>query len=250
MELAGSREIQVWAVELQASESSFSRCCAWLSGDEQVRAARFHFDQHARAYVLGRAVLRALLGGILGLPPAGIQFCYGPKGKPALADSGSLLRFNTSNSGNLAVYAFTEGCELGIDVEALRPIPDMEQIAARFFAPEEAAELMALAEPDRPQAFFNCWTRKEAYIKAVGDGLSVQLASFRVTLRPGARPEMLDLKGSAGAAQAWTLEHFVPADGFVGALAYRDQRRPLRIRPLLTAEALLGGESIDFYRAV
>jgi len=239
MEPPADREIQIWAVELRASGDVISRCRSWLSADEQGRAGRFHFERHSRAFILGRAVLRALLGGLLEIPPGEVRFSYGPKGKPALADSGCALRFNCSNSANLAVYAFTHGCEIGIDVEALRPIPDMEKIAARFFAAEEAGELMALAERDRPQAFFNCWTRKEAYIKAVGEGLAVPLSSFRVTLRPGVPAEMLSLGGSAEAAQAWTLEEFAPAPGFVGALAYRDQPRPLHIRPMVTAEELL-----------
>ncbi len=234
-----NRKIEVWPVRLVASETALARCVGWLAADEQARAAKFHFDQHRRAYVLGRAVLRGLLGRMLDMPPSQIQFCYGPKGKPALADSRAPLRFNVSNSGNLAVYAFTEGCEVGIDVEAIRPVPDMELIAARFFSPAESSELMSVPEPDRPQAFFNCWTRKEAYIKAVGDGLSVPLDSFQVTLRPGAPAEMLCLEGSAEAAKAWTLEDFTPAPGCVGAVAYPDQRRPMLVRPLATARELM-----------
>ena len=234
------RELHVWAVQLEASEARLSQCLAWLSEDERARAARFHFEQHRRNFVLGRAVLRALLASILGTPPAAIRFCYGPKGKPALEDARTLLRFNVSNSVNLAAYAFTQGCDLGIDVEALRPVPEMERIAARFFAPAEVSELMSLPQPDRPQAFFNCWTRKEAYIKAVGDGLSVPLDSFRVSLQPGAPAELLCLGGNTEAARAWTLEDFVPAPGFVGALAYPDQPRPVKFRPLVSAEELLG----------
>src|ERR1700732_1700007 len=103
-------EIQVWAVQLEASEQRFSECRRWLSADETARAARFHFEPHRRAFILGRGVLRALLGGILEIPPAQILFSYGPKGKPGLTDSTVALRLNASNSGNLAVYAFTEGC--------------------------------------------------------------------------------------------------------------------------------------------
>jgi len=233
------RQIHVWIVRLTASEACISRCLAWLSDDEQARAERFHFDQHRQAFVLGRAVLRALLGAMLEISPAEIRFCYGPKGKPALADWSGLLRFNSSNSGNLAAYAFTEGCELGIDVEALRPIPEMDRIAARFFAPGETSALLSLPEPDRPQGFFNCWTRKEAYIKAVGEGLSVPLDSFQVTLQPGAAAEILCLGGNTEAAKAWTLEDFAPAAGFVGAIAYPDRSRPVLFRSLMNAEELL-----------
>jgi 4'-phosphopantetheinyl transferase len=232
-------QVQVWAVQLEASEDRFAQCLSWLSPDEAARAARFHFDKHRRAFILSRCVLRALLGGLLEMPPGQIVFSYGPKGKPGLADSSFPIRLNASNSGNLAVYAFTEGCDIGIDVEQVRPIAEMETIAARFFAREETSELMALPEPDRPQAFFNCWTRKEAYIKAVGDGLSVPLDSFRVTLRPGVPAEMLCLGGSIEAARGWTLHHFAPAPEFVGALAYPDRPRRVLFQPLLTTDALL-----------
>jgi 4'-phosphopantetheinyl transferase len=235
------REVQVWAVHLDAPETHLAQCYSWLSSDEQARAARFHFEEHRRAFVVGRAVLRVLLGGFLETPPEQIQFSYGPKGKPALRDSTPRLRFNVSNSGNLAVYAFTEGCEIGIDVERLRPMPNLEQVAARFFSPEEAAELMALPEQDRTLAFFQCWTRKEAYIKAVGDGLSVALASFQVTLRPGVQAEMLRLDGSAEAAKAWTMCDFIPGPEFIGALAYRDQQRAVLVRPPVNAGELLEG---------
>jgi len=225
-------------VQLEASEHRYAQCFSWLSSDEAARAARFHFEEHRRAFILGRGVLRALLGGILKMPPGEIQFSYGPKGKPSLADASSPVLFNASNSGNLAVYAVTEGCDIGIDVELLRPIPEMENIAARFFAPAEASELMALPEPDRPQAFFNCWTRKEAYIKAIGDGLSVPLDSFRVTLRPGAGAEMLCLGGSIEAAKGWMLHDFDPAPGFVGAIAYPGCSREIAFNPLVTVDEL------------
>src|SRR6202049_2170412 len=232
-------QIQVWAVQLEASEHRFSQCVSWLSSDETARAARFHFEEHRRAFILGRGVLRTLLGGLLEMPPGQIQFSYGPKGKPALQDPIHARRFNTSNCGNLAVYAFTQGCDIGVDVEQVRPIPEMDQIAARFFAPDETSELMALPEPDRPQAFFNCWTRKEAYIKAVGDGLSVPLDSFRVTLGPGVPAEMLCLGGSIEAAKTWTMRHFDPAPGFVGAIAYPGCAREILFNQLVTVDELL-----------
>jgi 4'-phosphopantetheinyl transferase len=233
-----SASIRVWAVQLEASKHHYAQCLSWLSPDENARAERFHFDEHRRAFILGRGVLRALLGRLLAMPPAQIQFSYGPKGKPGLADSSLPMRFNTSNSGNLAVYAFTEGCDIGIDVEQVRPIPEMEHIAERFFAPHETSELMALPEPDRPRAFFNCWTRKEAYIKAVGDGLSVPLDSFRVTLRPGAAAEVLCLGGSIEAAKSWTLHAFAPALGFVGAIAYPGRPREIAFDSLATVDKL------------
>ena len=229
------REVHLWIVRLEASEGPFEQLSTWLSPDETARAARFRFDKHRRAFVLGRAALRALLGRHLGVPAAQVSFSYGPKGKPALADATHPLRFNASNSGNLAAIAITEGCEIGVDIEQRRPVPEIERIAERFFAPQEAAELMALPEALRTQGFFNCWTRKEAYIKAVGDGLSVPLDGFRVTLRPGAAAQLLDLGGSREAARGWTMHDFFPEPGYAGAVAYPDQPRRLVIRPVLAA---------------
>src|SRR5712691_8651587 len=116
----GASQVQVWAVQLEASEHRFSQCRSWLSPDEAARGARFHFEEHRRAFILGRGVLRALLGGPIEMPPGKVQLSYGPKGKPGLVDSSFPIRFNASNSGNLAVYAFTEGCDIGIDVEQVR----------------------------------------------------------------------------------------------------------------------------------
>jgi 4'-phosphopantetheinyl transferase len=126
-----------------------------------------------------------------------------------------------------------------VDVEYRRRMADIEAIARRFFAPGEVAELMDFAESDRTEIFFNCWTRKEAYIKAVGDGLSVPLDSFRVTLQPGVPARMVELNGSASAAEGWTMHAFTPAPDYTGAIAYCDRPRPLNVQPLLTVDELL-----------
>ena len=226
----------VW---LEATEDIFARSLSWLSAEEMARAERFHFERHRRAFVLGRAVLRALLASCLGIDAAEVRFMYGPQGKPALEEGSCALRFNASNSGNLAAYAFTTGCEIGVDVEQHRAVRDLEHIAHRFFSPEEAAELLDLPATDRDTAFFNCWTRKEAYIKAKGGGLSIPLDSFRVTLRPGAEARMVTLEGSAEAARGWTIHHFIPAPDYTGAVAYPDKPRVLQARPVASVEELL-----------
>src|SRR5579863_8302317 len=222
----GEREVHLWVIRLEASESAIERCRSWLAEHERERAARFHFERSRRAYVLGRGVLRAMIGAYTSARPESVQFCYGAKGKPALAD-GAPLRFNVSNSADLAAYAFTNRCEIGVDVEHIRPMRDLESIARRFFAPEEVAELMDLGEEGRPSGFFNCWTRKEAYIKAVGDGLYVLLNTFRVTLRPGVAARITHLGASEEAARGWTLDAFDPAPGYAGAIAYPDKPRAL-----------------------
>jgi 4'-phosphopantetheinyl transferase len=233
------REVQLYSVRLESSENNFGRAFSWLSPDEVERADRFRFDQHRRAFVLGRAVLRALVASYLRIAPAEASFTYGPKGKPALGGAACPLSFNVSNSGDLAAYAFTSDCEIGVDIEHSRRLVEIEGIARRFFAPEEVTELMGLSEAERHAAFFNCWTRKEAYIKAVGDGLSVPLDSFQVTLQPGVPARMVALNGNAAAAERWTLHSFTPAPDYAGAIAYPDLERPLTAQPLATADQLL-----------
>ena len=241
------REVHLWVARLEASESNFAQGFSWLSPDEVERADRFRFDKHRREFVLGRAVLRALLASYLGIArPQETSFIYGLKGKPALAgaatpisDAAGSLRFNVSNSGELAVYAFTLDCEIGVDVEYRRRLAEIEGIAQRFFAPDEVSELMGLPEKERPDGFFNCWTRKEAYIKAVGDGLSLPLNSFQVTLRPGEAARMVTLDGSAAAAERWTLHAFTSEPDYAGAIAYEDSERPLKVHPVATVDELM-----------
>jgi 4'-phosphopantetheinyl transferase len=231
--------VHLWIVRLEASEDNFARCRSWLSPEETVRVERFYFDRHRRAFALGRAALRALLGSYLGMEAADLRFVYGPQGKPALADSACPLRFNVSNSGNLAAYAFTIGCEIGVDIEMHRGLSDFENIARRFFSPEETEELLALPEAEKTTAFFHCWSRKEAYIKAMGGGLSIPLDSFRVTLQPDVAARMVSLGGSEDAARGWTLHDFDPAPDFAGAIAYPDGPRSTHAGPVVAVDELL-----------
>jgi 4'-phosphopantetheinyl transferase len=203
---------------------------ALLSADERERAARFAFAHLRRSFTLARGALRILLGRTLGMAPAAIRFVYGEKGKPGLAEPGR-VRFNMSHSGELALIAIGLDCELGVDIERIRPLPDLQEIAARFFSREEETELMALPEDLREAAFFRCWTRKEAYIKAIGDGLSAPLDGFAVSLRDGEPARMIQIGGDAAAAGAWRLHHLDVEPGYVAALAYRGERHIIRVSP-------------------
>jgi 4'-phosphopantetheinyl transferase len=240
----GDRQVHLWIVRLEASEDNFARSLACLSPEETVRAKRFHFDKHRRAFVLGRAALRELLAGYLGGEAGAPQFVYGPQGKPSLAPAFTSdvypLRFNVSNSGGFAAYAFTLGCEIGVDIEQHRTLHDLEHIARRFFSPEESAELLELPAAEKIAAFFHCWSRKEAYIKAMGGGLSIPLDSFRMTLQPGVAARMVSLGGSADAAEGWTLHDFDPAPDYAGAIIYPDAPRSLQTAPVVSLDDLLG----------
>ena len=236
-ELRG-RAVHVWPVSLYGEDSVVERFQGFLAGDEMDRAERFRFAHLRRSFILARGVLRILLGRYLNAAPGDIEFSYGSKGKPALRTD-HRLRFNASHSGDVALFAFTMDCEIGVDVEAIRPMPDIEHVAKRFFCAEETEELMALPPDQREQGFFLCWTRKEAYIKATGDGLSTPLDAFRVTLLPGAAAGMIHLERDLIAAQAWTLHDLSPAPGYAAALAYRDSPRPLETFPIFNPKQLL-----------
>jgi 4'-phosphopantetheinyl transferase len=191
-----------------------------LSADERSRAGRFAFERDRRRYIVARARLRQLLGERLGVAPGSLQFVYNPHGKPALARRPGQrdLRFNVSHSGELAAYAFAEGRDVGVDVEAVRELPDADDIAMRFFSRRERAAYMRLPARERPQGFFNCWTRKEAFIKALGEGLSHPLERFDVSLAPGEPARFLRVGETSGRDCGWWMESFSPVTGYVAAV--------------------------------
>jgi 4'-phosphopantetheinyl transferase len=233
------RSVHVWPVRTEAPTAVADGFELHLSPDEKGRAAQFRFEHDRNSFVIARGVLRILLGRYLHISPVSILFKYGSKGKPALAGSAG-IDFNVSHSGGLAVFAFTAGCEVGVDVERIRPLPDMQSIADRFFCSEEAAELMSLTANQREHGFYLCWTRKEAYIKASGDGLSASLDSFRVTLRPCQPARFIHLANDTSAAEAWTLHDLRLASNYAAALAYRDTERPIVILPIVDPTESIG----------
>lgn len=214
----GPSDIHIWSIALDQPPEQEAALRALLAPDEIERADRFRFDRHRRQYTVGRGVLRRMLGRYLGRRPEELTFAYGDKGKPYLPGHAELF-FNLSNSEELALVGFTLRGEIGVDVEHLRPMPDGEQIAERFFSVPERDVLRAVPGPLKDLAFFNCWTRKEAYIKAVGDGLSMALDRFDVTLAPGDPARMLRLDGDPERGAQWYMEHLEPKDGYVGAVA-------------------------------
>lgn len=222
-------EIHVWKVDLNPAPQRVEQLGRLLAADEWERANRFRFDRHRRQYVVGRGALRTLLGAYVGLPPQGVRFSYGPRGKPFLApvqegQAGQAdgLQFNLSNSDEMALVGFVRGPEIGVDLEFMKPMTDLEQIAERFFSVPERDVLRNLPAAQKPEGFFNCWTRKEAYLKAVGEGLAVPLDSFDVTLAPGEPARMLAVEGDAERATRWFYHHLRPARDYIGAVALED----------------------------
>jgi len=216
-------EIHVWSLRLDPPAERVEALGRFLSEDEWARAKRFRFDRHRRQYIVGRGALRSLLAAYQGTRPELVHFTYGPRGKPFLQDAGDLY-FNLSNSDEMALIGFVLGREIGVDIEYMKPMPDCEQIAERFFSESERVVLRGIPAEDKKETFFNCWTRKEAYLKAVGEGLGAPLDSFDVTLAPGEPPRMLTLRGDAEAASRWLFEHLRPAPDYIGAIALERER--------------------------
>ena len=218
---AAPDEVHVWRASLRPPPGTLARLEAHLSQDERARAARFRFDEHRTGFVAGRGVQREILARYTGLAPAALAYREGSHGKPALegAAAAAGIRFNVSNSGDLALYAVTLGREVGVDLEQLKPMPDGLDIARRFFSAPENEVFAALADEVRELAFFRCWTRKEAYIKAVGEGLSMPLDRFDVAFAPGQDARILRTRGNPAEAERWTMLALEPAPGYVGAVA-------------------------------
>lgn len=213
-------EYELYTTRLDLAPRAVTALAELLSDDEQQRASRLVFHRDRARFIVARARLRQLLGARLGVSPASVEFSYGPRGKPALAArlGDCRLCFNVSHSEDVAVYGFALDREIGVDVEAVRELPDAEEIAARCFSPRENEAYLALSPRDRPLGFFNCWTRKEAFIKALGEGLSHPLERFDVSLGPGEPARILRLGGRAGEHCGWRVQGFSPAPGFVAAI--------------------------------
>lgn len=216
-----SGEVHVWRASLDQPAWRFQKLAQTLSADEHARGERFRFERDRRRFIASHGVLRAILGRYLGVEPAQLQFCHRPYGKPALAETSnrSALRFNMSHSHELALYAITRDREVGVDLEYIRPVPDAEQIAERFFSAWENAAFQAIPADLKREAFFTCWVRKEAYVKARGNGLSLPLDQFDVSLTPGEPARLLDTRFDSQEASHWSLYDVTPGPGYVAAVA-------------------------------
>ncbi len=227
--LAGD-EVHVWRITLRQPVSLTRRLAQFLNAEESARASRFHFPEHRERFIVGRSVFKIILGAYLNEDGANINFKYSDYGKPLLAGrhAGSELSFNLAHSNDVAVYAITLSRRIGIDIEYVRPDLADDRIAERFFAPAEVAVIRALPPENRTEAFFNCWTRKEAYIKARGEGMSLPLDSFTVSLKPGEPAALLTVANSREEGSRWSLSELVPAQGYVAAIAVEGHGWKLR----------------------
>jgi 4'-phosphopantetheinyl transferase len=214
--------VHCWRIPIAAVAGTIGpRLESLLDPDERDRLERFRALDDRRRLLAGHAGLRILIGAALGLSPRAVSFTRGAYGKPALARLGGerTLEFNLSHSGRVAVVALTGDTPLGVDVEELRPFPDRDAIATRFFHRSETAELAALRDTEKDLAFFRTWTRKEAVTKALGRGLNLELNLFRISSDPSRELEVRFCGGVDTAEPAWTLIDIDPEAGHVGALA-------------------------------
>lgn len=206
-------EIHVWCVELDET-GEVAALAACLSEEERERASGLLSGTHQRRFVVARGMLRRLLGLYLDQDPSAVTFARGAHGKPFLPEGG--LHFNVSHTHELALYAIARDHEVGVDVEWMRPQVAHEQIAARFFSLEEQEALAQVPDEERQAAFYNIWTRKEAYVKARGDGIAAGLGTFAVSL--GAEAALLHSDEGRDEVERWKLIALEPAAGYVAAL--------------------------------
>jgi 4'-phosphopantetheinyl transferase len=209
----------VWLADLDRQEGGAADL-ELLSEDERGRAARFRFDMHRRRFVACRALLRRRLAEELGTAPRDVSFQYGPFGKPALA-SESALRFNVSHSDRYALLGLARGRDLGLDIERVRALDDLDRLAETVFSAAEREELSRVPTWSRSEAFFNGWTRKEAYIKARGDGLQ-RLADFDVSLGPCEPVRLRRVQGEPDEPARWSLMALTPISGFAAAVCLEE----------------------------
>jgi 4'-phosphopantetheinyl transferase len=214
-------EVHVWRARLDMPAASLESLCNLLSAHETSRAERFRFARDRQRYVAAHGLLRTILSYYVDVAPGQLDFCRNARGKPYLAPSygSDAVRFNMSDSGDLALFAVTRGRKVGIDLERVRPLAEAQEIARAFFSAQEYAVFCTLAEDQKREAFFACWTRKEAYLKARGVGLFLPFDQFDVSLTPGRPAMLLATKGDAQEASRWSLCELRPGPGYAAALA-------------------------------
>jgi len=224
----GNGQILVWTTALDSvAEARHEQLAGLLSRDENQRVLRLHFERDRKRFIVCRGVLREILGTYLETDPAKLVFSYGPQGKPYLKIPNERpLHFNVAHSLGWAIYALGFG-EIGVDLELMRPIPEMQALVDQCFSAGEVSAFYSIPAALRLRAFFSCWTRKEAYVKACGDGLSILLDQFEVSVDPELPPRLVSVRGTPGAHLPWTLFSFDLWTDAVAALVCPRHNKPL-----------------------
>lgn len=231
-------EVHLWPIQLVAGEESTAAYARLLSSSELGRVDRYLRKELRRAFILRTAAVRLLLGRYLEMPPGAIRFATGQNGKPHVVSSGG-VSFSLSHSAALALVGIVHGCEIGVDVEHVRDLSDWEGLIRAICSPEEAHEMRLLPPDQQQRAFFECWTRKEAYLKARGWGLAREMASIRLkteNLGSRTRVRIEDLESDCA---GWTLEDVPMMSTYCAAVAYGDSPRTVRVHPVVRAGDLI-----------
>jgi 4'-phosphopantetheinyl transferase len=230
-------EVQLWRVDLKTIRSHETRWLDVLSADETNRASRFHFPTDRQNFIAARALLRTILASFLAVKPKDLIFRYSKKEKPSLdlpyAESG--VMFNLSHSGGVALYAFAVDRELGVDIEHVRRDFDVEAIARRFFSAHEQEQFAGVAETEKIEACYRCWTRKEAYIKATGDGLSLLLSQFDVSIEAGKKDALISTRPDDSHSNLWKLSDIAIGPEYLAAICVRG--RDWKLKPWTSDES-------------
>jgi 4'-phosphopantetheinyl transferase len=231
----------VWWLNLDDTFLDEREWTRLLSADELQRSRRFRFPRDCRRFAIGRAMLRMLLASYLEDEPAKLSFHYSDHGKPSLAGAheSSRLRFNLSHSGNVAIFAFVLDRNVGVDIECVRTDIEVDVVAQRFFSPYERLALAALPASEKYLGFFNCWTRKEAFVKAVGQGLSLPLENFDVSLTPREPARLLATRPDAREAERWTMIAPGIQSGHVAAVVIEGPDIDLKVQKFMHYENIL-----------
>jgi 4'-phosphopantetheinyl transferase len=217
---------QVWIIDLESSRTMVADFLGLLSEDEAARADKFRFEKGRNEFTITRGVLRTLIGSFIGVAPAELRFSYSAHGKPQLeGDFRNRLEFNVSHSEGMAVVCFARQSRLGVDIEKVRLDFEHQRIAERFFSDHEREQLRNLSPEEIPYAFFRCWTRKEAFIKALGEGLSHPLHQFDVELRAKEPARLLSTRPDPDEVSRWNLFDIRVPTGYLAALAMEDSPR-------------------------
>lgn len=209
--------VHIWRAELQVPTSDLSSYISILSKEERARANRFYFQKDRNQFAVGRSILRQLIGKYAGVDPKGIQFEYSEFGKPSCPQIAN-LKFNLSNKNGLALIGFTLEAEIGVDLEEIQPNIAVASIAENFFAQKEREAILRLPEDQQVAAFFHCWTCKEAFIKAHGQGLSLALDQFEVEVHPEIPAALKKVNWEPAIADKWDIQAFIPQINFAGAV--------------------------------
>ena len=223
-------EVHVWLSFLTGDDDRLTRFKNMLSPDELARADRLRDQKACETFIAGRSFLRETVARYLGKDPASLRFITGDQGKPRLADDGP-LRFNISHSGDLCILAVTVGSEVGIDLELRRDDLPYRDMARRYFSPRERDELFSLTDQEQLDAFYRCWTRKEAWLKGCGTGFTQPSDSFDVSLLPGHPPALIAHRTLPGEPARWSLADISLPDGYCASLASAGDRPVVRYLP-------------------